>query len=64
MENKTDIISMPHNRHVVPKHPNPLYGLDWDKEYVTDETCDGIVYYEEVMEGYVCTKCQLYTGIK
>jgi len=64
MENKTEIILMPHKKHIVPKHKNPLYGLAWDKEYTTDEDCDGIVYYEPVQEGYVCTKCQLYTGVK
>jgi len=30
----------------------------------TKEICDGEVYWEEGLDGYVCTKCELYTGIK
>ena len=30
----------------------------------TDEFCDGEVYWDEGVEGYVCTKCNLYTGVK
>ena len=37
---------------------------DWSKEYVLNEKCDGKVYYDEALEGKVCTKCGLYTGIK
>lgn len=37
----------------------------WE-DYFTElqDKCDGKVYWEEGMEGYVCTKCNLYTGIK
>lgn len=50
--------------------PTKLEGKDrehkvWINYYETsDEDCDGEVYWEEVMEGYVCTKCNLYTGVK
>lgn len=30
----------------------------------SEEDCDGEVYWEAVLEGLVCTKCNLYTGIK
>lgn len=33
-------------------------------EVITDEDCDGETYWDEALEGYVCTKCDLYTGIK
>jgi hypothetical protein len=32
-----------------------------------DETnipCDGIVTWDEAMEGLICDKCELYTGVK
>ena len=50
--------------------PDKLTGKDREhKVFInyfdsTDEDCDGEVYWEEVMEGYVCTKCNLYTGVK
>lgn len=28
------------------------------------EECKGEVYWESVLEGFVCSKCDLYTGIK
>jgi len=34
-----------------------------DEDY-TDEPCDGDVSWEPVLEGFVCSKCQLYTGVK
>ena len=29
-----------------------------------DIDCDGEVYWESVLEGLVCNKCNLYTGVK
>ena len=50
--------------------PEKLEGKDREHKFFinwaesTDEDCDGEVYWEEGLEGYVCTKCELYTGIK
>ena len=33
-------------------------------EDITKEDCDGKLYFEEVLEGCVCTKCQYYDGVK
>ena len=30
----------------------------------TNIPCTGLVMWEEVLEGYICSKCSLYTGLK
>lgn len=30
----------------------------------TDTPCDGEVMWDSVLEGFLCSKCQLYTGSK
>jgi hypothetical protein len=34
-----------------------------DEDY-TDIPCDGEEVWDEGLEGYICSKCQLYTGTK
>jgi hypothetical protein len=34
-----------------------------DSDY-TEEPCNGATYWDIVLEGVICTKCQLYTGVK
>jgi hypothetical protein len=29
-----------------------------------EEHCNGIVRWDNVLEGFVCNKCALYTGVK
>ncbi|MEK6881190.1 MAG: hypothetical protein AABY22_16335 [Nanoarchaeota archaeon] len=29
-----------------------------------DRECNGATYWEDVLEGVVCSKCELYTGVK
>ena len=31
---------------------------------VTEIECNGIVTWDEGIEGLICNKCQLYTGVK
>ena len=50
-ESEIDYVEMPHN----------IWKNYWAE---LDSPCDGQVYWEPGMEGYVCTKCELYTGIK
>lgn len=30
----------------------------------TNEPCDGVITWDSAMEGLVCSKCNLYTGVK
>lgn len=56
---KMNIEDVAHGQEVIFPHN---FCLDYYEE--TNDDCDGDVYWELVMEGLVCTKCNLYTGIK
>ncbi len=50
-------INYPHNKVLgCMNHPK-------DEDF-TDIVCDGLVVWDAGIEGLVCSKCELYTGIK
>jgi len=46
------------------KHKKVIGNINLGTDEEVDEICDGELYWEEVNEGYMCTKCQFYTGSK
>ena len=35
-----------------------------DKQVIRKEFCDGNLFYDKVLEGIVCNKCNYYDGVK
>ena len=48
-----------HGEKIELKHP-------FFNNYIEDtgKECNGEVFWDEVLEGFVCSKCNLYTGVK
>ena len=65
MEDEIDFDKLEHGQIVKLQHNKVLGSMNCPKdEDFTDIPCDGIVRWDFMMEGLVCSKCELYTGYK
>ncbi len=54
-----------HGQLVVCQHNIVTGNMNFPKdEDITDIPCDGETLWDDALEGVVCSKCQLYTGVK
>jgi hypothetical protein len=65
MEKDIDKKELIHGQTYLFPHFKVLGNKNFPKESdTTNETCNGVVIWDEVLEGYICSICELYTGVK